>query len=269
MESLNYYLTKISKDLFIKNQSFEREKIKKSVNAIIEKLEIHFDDKIEDVIKFGSYTRGTILPRKYDENSDVDVMVMFNTSKHPEKTAETYRNNLMKFAEKYYPRSISYKDLPSVIIELRNIKFDLVPAVIIRRWFTDNIYIPDSKNTWQRTDPDGFNEILINANKKFSSIVKPIIRLLKYWNSQNAYPYDSYFFEQEIANMNFKGDSVETGFYYAIEHLGFSRNDSNEFRAKLNRLKSNKNKVIKLLEKGDKGKAKSQLHKIIPNIYLK
>ena len=268
MESLNNYIVKVSRELFIKNQSIERKNINKSVKVILSKLKTHFDDKIDNVIKFGSYTRGTILPRKYDEHSDVDIMVMFNVDEHDERTAETYRNNLMKFAEKHYPRSISYKDLPSVIIELQSIKFDLVPAKKKRGWFTDRKYIPDSKNTWQKTDPDGFNDILTGANTKYSSIVKPIIRLLKYWNSQNGYPYDSYFLEQEIADMNFNGDSVETGFFYAIEHLGFSRYDSNEFKVRLNSLKSSMNRVREFLKNDNKNKAKSQLDKILPNIYL-
>lgn len=261
MESLNYYLTQMTKELFIKNKSIERSNIKSTVKTLKKRLKLHFGNKINKVIEFGSYTRGTILPRKYDENSDVDIMIFFNTNKN-EVTAETYRTYLKLFAEKYYSQYVFHKDFPSVIIELKNIKFDLVPAIIKYRFFSESIRIPDSKNTWQRTDPDGFNEILTNANTQYNSIVKPIIRLLKYWNSQNGYPYDSYKLEQLIANMNFRKDNIETGFYYAIKRLQIRRNDTKIFNQKVNKLKYYKDSVVEYLQQNEKLKAKIQLNKI-------
>jgi hypothetical protein len=42
---------------------------------------------------------------------------------------------------------------------------------------------------------------------------------LKYWYSHNQSPNDSFELEKTIADMNFNGDNIESGFYYAIDKL--------------------------------------------------
>lgn len=37
-----------------------------------------FSNEVVEKKIFGSYVRGTILPRKVDEKSDVDIMIVFN-----------------------------------------------------------------------------------------------------------------------------------------------------------------------------------------------
>lgn len=263
MLSINNYLQKIANKLFISYSSVEKEKVNRSIRAIEFRLNDYFDDQIKDIIIFGSHTRGTILPRKYDSNSDIDIMIVFNTDDYPTKKPETYRNNLKEFADNRYRTSFSSKDLPSVILELQNIKFDLVPAIVEHSWFSETIYIPKSGNNWQETDPNGFNTELTDANQKYNNIVKPIIRLLKYWNTKNGSPYESFELEQIIADMNFKGDNLQTGFFYAIDNLPTWRR-SNTIKGKVEVLINHKDWLIEYLEKEDSVKAKNRLHKILP-----
>lgn len=60
---------------------------------------------------------------------------------------------------------------------------------------------------------------MTNANTRYNSLVKPIIRLFKRWNAYNNYPYASFELEGIIAEMNFSNDNYETGFIYAIKQL--------------------------------------------------
>ena len=263
MANLNYYITKISQELYISHSSSERTSIDSSLNYLKTNIKTYFGTQINQVITFGSYTRGTIIPRKYDSNSDVDLMVEFNISSFSEKTPETYRNNLKRFVEAKYPRSISSKDLPSIMLELSKIKFDLVPAIIRTSWLSSTIYIPKSGNEWQETDPKEFNTKLTESNQKYKNIVKPIIRLLKYWNHRNNYPYESYELEKIIADMNFSGDTIETGFYYAIDNLPTSWRT--EFtKQKVQTLKNNKSWIIQYINKDNIEKAKEAFHRIVP-----
>src|SRR5436190_340272 len=112
---LNNLLKKIASELFIKYDSNERWKIDRSVDNILNKLEEYFDDQIEDAIVFGSFSRDTILPRKYDTNSDIDILVQFNTETYDKLKPESYRNHLKKFADALYPNSLVGKDHPSVV----------------------------------------------------------------------------------------------------------------------------------------------------------
>ena len=148
---------------------------------------------------------------------------------------------------------------------MQHIKLDLVPTVIEKSyWSGTTIHIPNSGNNWQSTDPDGFNEILVRANTKYCSIVKPIIRLLKAWNCNNGYPYSSYQLEQIIADMNFNGDNYETGFFYAIDKLP-TNNLTYAGQQKVNTLINSKKWIKEYLDRGDIIKAKEWVHKILPN----
>ena len=89
MATINNYISNLTNTLFISHGSTERTNINSSITSIKRKLNAHFEDKISEIILFGSYSRGTILPRKYDTNSDIDIMIVFNTNDYNEKTAET------------------------------------------------------------------------------------------------------------------------------------------------------------------------------------
>lgn len=258
---INNHLRRISSELFIKYDAVERKRIDKSLQIIIENLEEYFDDQVDKCLVFGSYTRDTILPRYYDEHSDVDILIQFNTDDYDKLRPESYRNQLKKFAEVHYRNS--FKDHPSVVIELNHIKFDLVPAIFDKGILWDSLEIPDKDGSWMETEPDEFNKKLTEANSEYNSIVKPIIRLLKYWNASNSYPYYSFELETQITEMNFSDDNYESGFLYAIRKL--SSGDLPDWAAsKVQVLKSNAKWISEYLERQDLQKAKTALERILP-----
>ena len=155
---------------------------------------MYFGTDVMEKKIYGSYARGTILPRKADENSDVDLMVVF---KNPNKfKPQSFLNKLKDFAEYYYTRSEIHQSSPTVVLELNHIKFELTPACV----FYGLYYIPQNGSEWMYSDPDGFSSKLYECNKKNSYKIKPIIRILKHWNIQKNYRnIASYQLEEKLA----------------------------------------------------------------------
>lgn len=191
--SVNSYLQSLGSTLVV--TSNEKNSITTSINTIKCRLESYFGDDVIDKIVFGSYTRETILPRKADENSDIDLMVIF---KNPNNyKPQSFLNRLKKFAEVRYSTSEIYQSSPTIVLELNHIKFELVPAYI-----QYGIYcIPKNSSEWMYTNPNSFNDKLIECNKNNSYKIKPIVRLIKHWNIQNNYrSLSSYELENKISS---------------------------------------------------------------------
>jgi len=261
MASINYRLQQMAADLFIKYGSTEREYITQKIDNLKYNLKVYFTNSINEILIFGSFKRDTILPRKFDESSDIDILIIFNQADR-ELTPETYRNQLRKFCELKYSTSTVVKSHPSIVLEMGKIKFDLVPCRINQTFWSTSHQIPDKNGSWMNTDPKGFNETLTAANNRYNSLVKPIIRLLKRWNAYNNYPYATYELEQIIAAMNFSNDNYETGFLYAIRQL--STTNLPDYQAKkVDTLKSNGAWIKEYLDRDNQDKAIEVLCRIL------
>ncbi|WXT99478.1 MAG: hypothetical protein Ctma_0177 [Catillopecten margaritatus gill symbiont] len=213
----------------------EKESIKKSIKAIKERIDNYFDD-VEGHFIFGSYTRNTILPREIDERSDIDYMVVFEDNDY---TPQTYLNKLRKFVEKYYAKSEIKQSHPAIQLELNHITFELVPALDKVSFFENHIsyQIPsksDDIDEWIDTNPNDFNKELTEANQNNNSLIKPLIRLLKYWNAKNNYVFESFLLEKDIvATSGFwftGGKKLKDYFYQYIKSM-----DSDNFEAQWKR----------------------------------
>lgn len=190
--SVNSYLTDLASALVL--SSTEKDHISTSVETIKTRLSLYFSTEVEEKKVFGSYVRGTILPRKADDKSDVDIMVVF---KNPDGyKPQTFLNRLRKFAEKYYSSSEIYQSSPTIVLELNHIKFELTPAYVQYGMY----YIPNGQSNWMYTDPDGFYSILTQCNSNNSYKIKPVVRLLKHWNiAKNNRNMSSFLIEKKIA----------------------------------------------------------------------
>lgn len=135
-----------------------------------------------------------------DSKSDVDYMVIFSeTGLQP----QSYLDRLRRFAEARYSRSEVAQSHPTVALELNHIRFELVPA--IQSWFS-GLQIPakgSGYQSWQDTDPNGFNQALSSANQSNGNLIKPLVRVMKYWNATAKYPFESYALEQKIAGQGY------------------------------------------------------------------
>ena len=229
------YLNSLSSQLVLSTE--ERISIGVSLGFLKTKLSnwSHSSD-IQEQAVFGSYDRDTILPRKYDDGSDVDYMIVF---KNPNQLQpETFRGWLKKFAEEKYTRSEIYLDYPTTVLELSHIKFELVPA-IKPMWGT---YMIQDNTTifskWQSTNPFTLKNTITEANK-INHNIRPLIRVMKYWNVLNGKPYASYELEQKIANMPFwYSKNLEECFYVFVEALIPEYSMSQSKKNAVNKLKN-------------------------------
>ena len=188
------YLTQRASDAVL--SSNEKDSISKSISTLKARIDYYFESDVVDRFQFGSSTRGTILPRSMDKNSDIDFMVIF---KDDGSKPQTYLSRIRRFIEKYYSKSEIYQSSPTIVLELNHIKFEIVPAKEI--W--GQKYIPDGNGDWMATSPNDFNNTLTEKNKNHSNFIKPTIRLAKYWNANNGYIYSSYLFEKWIVERHF------------------------------------------------------------------
>ena len=123
--------------------SSEQSSIATSITTLQSRMALHFDSgAIAQHFRFGSSTRGTILPRSMDEQSDIDYMVVFSDGS---ATPQTYLNRLKAFVEKRYGSSEIYQSSPTIVLELNHIKFDLVPAT--KTWLGE-LQIPNGTGGW-------------------------------------------------------------------------------------------------------------------------
>lgn len=229
--SVDGYLANLASEMVIREE--KKNSISRSISTLYSRLKDYFGGDIIDVIKFGSYTRGTILPRSYDEQSDVDVMIIFKND-HDYKP-QTFLNQLRKFALEKYSTSYVYQSNPTIALELSHIKFELVPAVKIYSWSDDHFNIPCTSSSWLVTQPKDFDNTLVKCNKNNSNKIKPIVRLLKHWNIENNYREAASFnLERKIAEeMNYSYISCSSYSDYLKSALKTIRIYSTDYRIDL------------------------------------
>lgn len=271
MATINSYLSNMQVNLYVNGK--EKENIKTSIDAIYDRLSWFFGPEKNNhhkIIKkeiFGSYSRDTMLSRKYDSNSDIDLMIIFEDAK--DYNPQTCLNWLKDFAEYWYPNSLVKQSLPTIVIELQNIKFELVPAYVNDY---DMTYIARDGSNWQYTNPTELNNKMLDLNSKTDFEFKRLIRLLKYWNVQKNYRrYKSYALEEYLTDkfattyINCKNqfDYLDWGLY----HLKNWTEENDEYiKSRIETAISNLNQAKNYEEKSDYEKAVDYIKKIIPDL---
>ncbi|MFC4024765.1 nucleotidyltransferase [Oceanobacillus longus] len=261
--SVNGYLTTLSSNLVL--SSTENSSIRTSINTLSSRLNSYFNNgELYNHFQFGSSTRGTILPRSADSQSDIDYMVVFkNPNNYKPETLLNYLRNFMK--AKYF-RSEIYKDSPTMVLELNHIKFELVPAI---QDVWGNLSIPSRTNflsDWMSTDPTGFNEILVAANKNNNSKIKPAIRLMKYWNTKKLdYYYSSFLLEKWVVDKYYLSRTYLKDYVFdSIDSLSYNYSDPQSFKDKLDRAKRIINNTREYERLGHLIPAENEIKKLFP-----
>lgn len=189
----------------------ELSSINTSISTLGTRLSSYFGASLSEHFRFGSSTRGTILPRAMDEHSDIDYMVVFSDSGY---TPQTYIDRLRRFAEYYYSTSDIKQSSPTIVLQLNHIKFDLVPA--LKGYLTGTYRIPNGTSAWQDTNPNDFNATLTAKNQAESNLIKPTIRLAKLWNAKAGYVFDSFGFERWIVAQYYLFVSNQKDYLFSV-----------------------------------------------------
>ncbi len=218
METPNTHLVAVARSLVLSD--VEQTRIATSIATLQSRLSSWFGNDVSKHFRFGSSVRETILPRKADEGSDIDYMVVFNNQYQYKPS--TLLEKLRGFANYYYSRSEIHQDHPTMVLELNHIKFELVPAYQLYSWY-NSYYIPAPSSNyaeWMSTNPSEIQQKVNDANSKYNYQIKRLIRLLKYWNVRNARVYSSFELEDHIAGRGFYFcTSLEDYFYEAVNGL--------------------------------------------------
>ena len=154
----------------------EKSNISVSLSTLAARLNAYFGSNVKEHFAFGSYPRVTILPRKADEHSDVDYMVVFSTASG-QKKPQTYLENLKSFANAKYSTSEIYKSHPTLVLSLNHIKFELVPAI-----FNYGYMIPSPSSSWEEwtyTDPAKADQALLDKNMLYEYQVFSVLVLYR------------------------------------------------------------------------------------------
>jgi len=221
--TVSSYLNSLAGNLIIRDS--EKESIRRSFNTLESRLKSYFGSEISFVLKFGSYHRETILPRQYDYNSDVDVLIKFSDQSYQ---TQTYLNKLRRFAEYKYSTSEISQSNPTIILKLNHIKFELVPCIDAEWYQSESYKIPSKASDYQQwllASPFDFNNSLVARNRLFDYKIKPLIRVLKRWNVNTRYSkiYDSFILENKIVDFNFsyQNSSIKDYFYEFVTNMNY------------------------------------------------
>lgn len=232
MSVLSFLMTTASSAVL---SSSEQSSIATSITTLQSRMASHFDSGvIKQHFRFGSSTRGTILPRSMDEHSDIDYMVVFSDSEY---TPQTYLNRLKAFVEMRYGSSEIYQSSPTIVLELNHIKFDLVPATTT--WLGGELQIANGSGGWMTTNPNDFNATLEAKNKEHKSLIKPTIRLFKYWNATSGFPFESFMMEKWVCGLSFWFLTNQKDYFFAvIDNLSTSSSYSQRVNDEITRAKN-------------------------------
>lgn len=245
--TVSSYFNGLAGKLIIRDE--EKESIRKSFDTLESRLKNHFGTEINFVLVFGSYHRNTILPRGYDYNSDVDVLIKFSDASYQ---PQTYLNKLRRFAEYRYSSSEIYQSNPTIVLKLNHIKFELVPCIDAEWYESGNYKIPSKASSyekWLLTSPFEFNDTLTEKNRLCDYEIKPLIRVMKRWNVNTKYSkiYESFDLERKIVaydfnyyNSNLKDYFYDfiTNMYYLDLEYQYQRNEVKTLVEKIKEIKS-------------------------------
>lgn len=261
--SVNSYLTILSSNLVLSEQ--EKSSITTSIRTLSCRLELYFSNKVTEHFQFGSSTRGTILPRKADKDSDIDYIIVFDTS-DAQKKPQTYLNYLRSFVKDKYSSSEIYQSHPTIVLSLNHIKFELVPA--IKSYF--GYQIPSRSSSWSEwisTDPIKTNKRLQDKNVSNNYQIKPLVRLIKYWNAQEGKIFTSFSIEECIINQYFFGYSNLKDYFYDFwSGFNCSYDTAQHIKDKVERAKKYTKKAKDYENSNFPLLAKAEIKEIVPSL---
>lgn len=263
--SVKSYLNDLASELNIAEK--EADAIARSVTTLATRLSTYFGSNLKEHFRFGSSIRRTMLPRRADSKSDVDYMIVLNNEQNHKP--QTLINRIKSFAENQYGRSEISQSTPTVVLELNHIKFDLVPSFRANGEGYLQIPAPSASfSDWMYTYPYALNSSMEEAHKKSGYELKPAIRLLKYWNANNYYVYDSFPMEEGIINagLGYYAD-VKLCFFAMIDNLYSQRFSLPDYkRYKIESAKATVDKVRSFESQLMPVTAEAEIAKLLPSL---
>jgi hypothetical protein len=136
----------------------------------------------EKAFTIGSYRRGTLVRTE----RDVDLLAPLSYGTY----VELYKRGSRAFLyfvrdglnKRYSQTKVSSREV-AVFLDFTVIRADVVPAF---RRKGGGYVIPDGKNGWTSTNPPYHTRLVNDRDTALDHRLKPIIKLMKFWNIQNG-----------------------------------------------------------------------------------
>ena len=127
------------------------------------------------------------------------------------------------------------------------------------------------REDWILTDPNGFNNKLSSVNQSNQNLIKPLVRLVKYWNACNDYPFESFDLEQRIVGYHhvfnpFVAHQLKDYFYGFMGTLCQDSSGPKYKQIALNKAKQTISSAVLLDHKNDCKMAEMAISKLLPRI---
>lgn len=193
--------------------------------------------RITDHYLSGSYVRDTAVyplddvdiifvidPERWPRRSNIFSNIFFGTDRFPNSTSvlDSFAN-----AIRYrYPVSSVFGQRRSVRLQLYHLDIDVVPA-IIRPNNPKYIYIPDKEvSQWIVSSPQLHAENATSVNKLQGGKLKPLVKLLKYWNGNlpSTARFKSFAIETlcVLIFRNLQMNTLQEGLSYVFDFVAWS-----------------------------------------------
>lgn len=246
--SILTYLESLAGDVLLRPG--EKKKVTDAVSKLGMRINSYFDAEVIEHFRFGSFVRRTNLPQAFEEEMDVDYLIVFADRSLSPKTLV---KKLLDFADRMYPRSTVYQSSPAVVVDLSSVKLELVPAHRTLLGVLHSHRIPNSRATdWMGTNPLGFERKLVERNKECHHKLKAAIRLAKMWNAENNYVFSSFQLENIAVDGAYPFDSSLRDYFcrlmLGLPELGL------DAKWRVERLRRGKSRLSKALKFEKAGK---------------
>jgi hypothetical protein len=151
----------------------------------------------ERVFTIGSYRRSTIVrPER-----DIDLMAVLAYPANKtlwDGGSRKYLTHIRNKLNNDYSRTDVSARQVAAVIKFTDIEAEVVPAF---RRDGGGFLIPDGKDGWQATNPPYHTTLIEDSDKAHGGRLRPLVRLIKYWNLVNAGHLRSFHLELIVREM--------------------------------------------------------------------
>ncbi len=215
MNSLQQYTKELA--YAIVPQPLERAAIENFFATVVEALMNHFRFNIERCIPIGEFARETVLRHTIDKKTSIQLMILFQNDEYYENFS-LMRQEMEQCISSSF--SLSEDEVKHLRIPMKFGAIQLVPSIVVDSDLGSNLFISSLKHDkWIQSNPLEFDEKINNKNNETSFLLKPIIRLLKYWNCTHGRYFSTETIELFAANRISNSDSLHTELLRILEQL--------------------------------------------------
>jgi len=141
----------------------------------------------ESAITIGSYARGSIIRVE----RDVDILAPLSYSKYKESYDDDSKAFLYMVRDalnvKFGSTTVSSKKV-AVKLDFTSIAVDVVPCF---RRQGGGYLMPNGSGSWMSTNPPFHTELMKAANDEHDAKLRPLVKLMKFWNVANGHHLSS------------------------------------------------------------------------------